>query len=242
MCSIGWVKLEDSWLLFKNRDRRADEPKQNYFFQDEEVFGFGDKRFEGFWFGANYKGLGIAAAYGPVNNELKDPMSECFWLVEKTLRKHSKAEEAVKFFVEEGKHLKKSFNLIIADREKAVELELFNGNYSIEIHEDKVFKTNHFTMMDKLNLDGNQKRVEISKARLKRFVKLAKCIKCVEDVKTVLSYHSENELESMCRHSKTQTIASAIFKFKDSGIEGWYVLDDFPHNNRWHFWETPKNI
>lgn len=72
MCSIGWVKLKDSWILFKNRDRAAGEPKENIFIQDGILVGFGDKKFPGLWAGMNKYGVGVTSAYGPIKDVPED--------------------------------------------------------------------------------------------------------------------------------------------------------------------------
>ncbi len=56
-------------------------------------------------------------------------------------------------------------------------------------------------------------------------------IENTDDLINVLGYHSEsNDYENICRHDKSETVASVVFEVKDKQIKVNYSLNEFPHN------------
>jgi len=229
MCSIGWLKLENSWIIFKNRDRTVGEPKENIFIQEKDVIGFKDKKFTGLWMGINKSGIGITTAYGPVKDVPKGLYPENFEVNKEVLVKCKTVKEATKMYLDLAKKLGRSFNVVLADSEHAVSLEILPKHHSKKSFDKIVSKTNYFTKLKKYNVD--KKRTKRSKIRLRKLMKLLPKVKSGKDLIPILGFHSENnQYENICRHNKHETVASAIFEIKENQIKIYYSLNDFPHN------------
>lgn len=228
MCSIGWLKLENSWILFKNRDRVVGEPKENTFIQDNDLVGFGDKKFLGIWIGINKHGVGVTTAYGPVKDVPIGLESENFETNEQVLRKCKSVEEATKMYLELAKKLGRSFNVIIVDSKHAVALEIIPNDSSEESFENIAVKTNYFTKLRKYNVD--KQRTERSDARLRKIMELLPRVKEGKDLIPILKFHSKtNDYQNVCRHDYAETVASAIFEVKENKIRIYSLLNQFPH-------------
>jgi len=229
MCSIGWLKLKDSWILFKNRDRSAGESKENILIKDNTLIGFGDKKFPGLWIGMNKYGVGVTSAYGPIKDVPEVLNPENFNASEEVLRKCWTAEEGVVLYLELAKNIGRSFNVLIADSSRAITLELILKDSSRVDFNKIAAKTNYFTELKKYNND--KEKTDRSAARLGKLTQLLPEVKNADDLIKVLGFHSEsNEYENICRHDKSETVASAIFEVKDKQVKVFYSLNEFPHN------------
>ena len=227
MCSIGWLKLEKSWILFKNRDRPVGEPKTSTFIQDTDIVGFGDKKFPGVWAGVNKYGVGIASAYGPLRDVVQGLKPENFEANEEVLRNCKTVEKAAELYLKLAKSLGRTFNIIIGDSTHAVALELIPNDSSRETFDRIVTKTNYFTVLTKYNV--NKERTERSTARARKLMELLPNVKNGKDMIPILKFHSKtNDYENICRHDITETIASAIFEISDK-MKIYYVLNGSPH-------------
>ncbi len=229
MCSIGWLKLEDSWILFKNRDRAVGEAKENVFIQDDDLVGFGDKKFPGLWIGINKYGVGITTAYGPIKDVPFGLTPENFEANEEVLRKCKTVKEATGMYLELAKELGRSFNIIIADSKHAVALETIPNDSSKEDFDKIVAKTNYFTKLKKYNID--KERIKRSDARFKKLMEFLPRVKDGKDLIPILKFHSKtNDYENICRHDYTETVASAIFEVRGGKIKIYYSLNKFAHD------------
>lgn len=228
MCSIGWLKLTDSWILFKNRDRVKGEPKRNVLIEDEDIMGFGDEGYPGIWLGMNRHGIGISTAYGPRMEVPKGMKPENFQVSERVLRETKSVEDAAKMYLEEMKNTGRSFNVVICDAEHSVALEIIQGKSSSETGRKMIARTNYFVLLNQENPgDEREKR---SRARYAKLMELLPSVDSSEDLMQVLKFHSENDLESICRHDSIETVASAIYEVRGKKVDVFYILNDFPHN------------
>jgi len=229
MCSIGWLKLDNSWILFKNRDRKASEPKENILIQDDDLVGFGDKKFPGLWVGINKYGIGIATAYGPIIDVPIGLKPENFEANEKILRKCKTVEEAKKIYLALAKNLGRSFNVIISDSRHAIALEIIPNDVSEEKFDMVVAKTNCFTELKRYNV--NKEKTKKSEMRLRKLMELLQGVNSGKDMIPILKFHSKtNCYENICRHASAETVASVIFDIKDNKTYIYYLLNEFPHN------------
>jgi hypothetical protein len=230
MCSIGWKKLKDGYLLFKNRDRYPTELIKNRLIEDDLIVGFGDDIFPGLWFGINKKyNFAILTAWGP--RDSKEP-EEDFQVLENALRISTNAEKAADKFHELAHgNLKKPYNLIFADPEKALALEWTPQKHMIQEFTGMAVKTNDFSYLEEFNSDASH--AQRSSARRKNLEYIFPTHKSPDELKSLLAYHSdENELANVCRHDYAQTIASVFAYVSKDEIKIYYSLNHSPdeHN------------
>lgn len=130
-----------------------------------------------------------------------------------------------------AENIGRSFNVIIGDSSHAVALEIIL-NDSLRTNSDKiVVKTNYFTELKKYNI--NKEKTRRSEARLEKIMKLLPAVNNGQDLISMLGSHSEdNDYENICRHDKSETVASAIFEIKGGRTKAYYLLNDFPHNKK----------
>ncbi len=230
MCSIGWIKLEDRWLIFKNRDRLREEKNRNNFIEiTKDAVLFKDKKMPGAWFGLNKYGLAIATAWGPVTHIPRRRVNENFSVVELLLQQAKSAEEAKNIYPSLAAELSRSFNLIFADQKHAYDLEQIRSNMYVGNHVKSVFKTNHFEHLRHYNLEGS--RYETSKARLKKMHSAH--ISSVDDILSILSDHHDSTHHSLIRKDDCETIASAVFEVKGKDVAVYYALNCEPEKSKY---------
>lgn len=238
LCSIGWIRLRDGYLLFKNRDRPEGEEKANYI-EEDGILAFKDRSEPGIWLGVNRHGVGVATAWGPDVNVRKGLEPDNFRLLEEILRSAKGREEAEKAFLESAPELGRSYNVIIADARAATEIEYMRGRKSVHSAEDFLVKTNHFTRMEELNIPG--RRLDNSRERLIFLGKEAKDAEKAEDLIPVLGHHAKERIRDVCRHEESETVATAILEVKDD-VRALYCLNIPPHENRFEvkIWQMQK--
>jgi hypothetical protein len=231
MCSIGWIKLNDSWILFKNRDRAVGEPKENFIIQDDTLIGFGDRKFPGLWIGINKFGVGVTSAYGPLK-DICGLEPENFEANEAVLRESSTTDEAVRTYSELAKKLGRSYNILITDSSRAIALEIIPNDLSKTTYKKIAAKTNYFTELTKYNID--QERTERSVARRKKIMEFLPKARGSEEVMSILKFHSKtDDLENICRHDKNETVGSAIFEINNKSLHLRYLLNKSPHSGEY---------
>jgi len=231
MCSIGLLKHEDHWLLFKNRDRAVEEKNRtNYIEITDDAILFKDKKMPGALLGINKHGLGIATAWSSVISTPRNKPKENFEIIERILKETKTAAQAKDAYPPYAQDIGRSYNLIIADQKRAYEIEQIRSIVHIAQHKANVMKTNHFEHLKVYNLEGP--RYDDSKSRLRKLKELVHNVKKPEDLFHVLSYHSElNKSESICRRSEYETVASAIISIKGSDVTVYYALNEEPTTN-----------
>lgn len=228
MCSIGWKRLEDGFLVFKNRDRYGHEDIKNRIIEDESVIGFGDNTFPGFWFGLNKKhSFAVLTAWGPKIEKQKG-LDEDFVVVEQVLRESTNPESALKKFLALAEEkLGRAYNLIFADSQKAILLEWTPNKHSSYVLDGMATKTNDFVRLYEFN--KNDPHALGSSMRRKRLEFLFSRAESHEQMKSMLAYHSEtNEMENICRHDYAKTISSVFAYVKSDSIHLFYSLNQSP--------------
>jgi hypothetical protein len=234
MCSIGWKKLRDGYLLFKNRDRYPSEKIENKLVEDELIVGFGDDTFSGLWFGINKKyNFAILTAWGPRSRHEPQEMEDNFHVVEETLRNSISATDAAEVFAKIAHNkLKKSYNLIFADSQSAFALEWTPQKHLIQKFSGMAVKTNDFSILEEFN--AGDTHAPRSAARRKNLEYIFPNHESVEEMKSLLSYHSdENELANVCRHDYATTIASVFAYVTKQEIRLYYSLNHTPDEHHY---------
>lgn len=231
-CTIGWIKTKDGFLLFKNRDRKKEEPKGNYFHKDKDVITFEDKKYKGCWIGVNKYGIGVVSSAGPLADVPNDYqcVDECFEANKQVLLESKSLEEATNLYIEffRGQKIGKSYNVIIGDKNKANIIELFLDKTNVKTSNKSIFRTNNFETMRQYNtIPQRTKRSELRLRTLKRLIGEG-----AEDAKgliPILSYHSsEDNNENICRHDVSHTVGSAIMKVKEREVDICSLLNESP--------------
>jgi hypothetical protein len=113
-------------------------------------------------------------------------------------------------------------NLILADRDSMLGLELAGNDHSIEWSERKVLRTSHHIMLDTeetLRLEGNS--YDESVKRVERAYDLIREVKTVSDVFAMLKDHGDAQgPTSICRHpggsSQVKTTMSYVIEVDHS--------------------------
>jgi len=229
-CTIGWIKTESGFILFKNRDRGEGENiLSNFLSQTSKMATFEDKKFKGCWLGIS-KHIGINSSLGPYRENPKGYSSENenFEINKIVLQKARSVEEAAdlyqKLFFE--KKIGKSYNVIICDSRHANIIELAPGKARVKNAKDSVFRTNTFLLMKELNKDSEI--VERSEKRLKKVVEMAKGAKKAEDFIPILKSHSKNEKENICRHDYAVTVGSVSLEVKRNEMVVCHLMNKSP--------------
>ena len=232
-CTIGWIKTKEGYILFKNRDTRKKYLKDNSFQKTKNLVRIGYKSGRnGCWIGVNNYGIGFTSAKGPYRK-----VSEGYstWIKfneigEKVLKKARNLEEALNLFIDSYKKQKvgESANVLLCDKNRAYLLELCLGNVKIKKYSRSVFKTNHFELMK--NFNKNFKSLNASLKRLKKFKNLFKDYKpkTAEGLIPLLTYHSRDSEENICRHGRIMTVGSSIFEFSATKIVVLYSINEAP--------------
>ena len=190
-------------LLFKNRDMTIKDHRDELFY-DIDCFGIrgvdnvtGEPG--GLAIGVNRSGLAIA------NTHVRNTEDPSYHLLTEQLLMFAKdAEDGLSMTVD---HLKTGRNyqwgnLILADKNSMLGLEIAGNDHSIEWSERRVLRTSHHIMLDTdevLRSDGNA--YEQSVKRVERGYDLIREVKTVSDVFAMLKDHGDAQGPcSLCRH------------------------------------------
>ena len=214
-CTIGWIKTENGYILFKNRDTLKEFMHTNRFKENDKIVGIGYNTRKGMWIGINKHNIGFTSSKGPHRKRDEIPSWIEFNVIgEYVLKRSESLDEAVSLFIKEYKHKKvgESANILLCDNKKAVVLELCQGKVKVREYYNDIFVTNHFRYLKKYNSFLNS--LETSKLRLKKIKKLFRNKKVREsvDLFPLLKYHSRDTRRNICRHGKVVTVASAVFE------------------------------
>lgn len=234
-CTIGWIKSREGCIIFKNRDTGKNLRGDLLKITRNSIKICHHSGRKGCWIGVN-KWFGFASAKGPYRelSENCSPYAKFDEIGELILEKANNLEKALKLFIESYKKQKigKSANILLCNPNKAYLIEFCSGKINIKTYSRFVFRTNHFLSMRKFN--RNFEFLNTSVKRLKKFRELVSIYKPknAEQLIPLLSYHSENAEESICRHGTISTLGSAIFEISKNSITLWYSLNDNPCRNK----------
>lgn len=203
-------------LLFKNRDMIIKNHRDELFY-DIDCFGIrgidnvtGESG--GLAIGVNRNGLAIA------NTHVKNTSDPSYHILTEQLLMFAKdAEDSLTMTVD---HLKKGRNyqwgnLILADNDSMLAIEIAGDEHSIEWSERRVLRTSHHIMLDTeetltaegTGYDGSVKRVE-------RGYELLRNITTVEQVFSLLKDHNGHPGQSsICRHSEAGNDSSTVMSY-----------------------------
>ncbi|MHA1634190.1 MAG: carcinine hydrolase/isopenicillin-N N-acyltransferase family protein [Candidatus Thorarchaeota archaeon] len=190
-------------LLFKNRDMTIQDHRDELFY-DVDCFGIRGinnvtEETGGLAVGVNRNGLAIA------NTHVRNTNDPSYHLLTEQLLMFTKdAEDSLSMTVD---HLHRGRkyqwgNLILADRDSILGLELAGSDHSIEWSERRVLRTSHHIMLDTeetLRSEGNVYDQSVKK--VEHGYELIRQVKTVDDVFTMLKDHGEiHGSTSICCH------------------------------------------
>lgn len=229
-CTTGWIKTQPGFILFKNRDRRPEENiLSNFICKDDKLVTFEDETFKGCWFGIN-KYIGVTSTAGPSRDvpEGYTCENENFELNKIVLQKAKSVEEATELYQKLffRQKIGESYNVIICDSKHANIIELILDKASIKTVNESAFRTNTFLFMKKYNKDP--KIVDRSRQRLKKVLELVQNVKKAEDITPILKFHSNNNMENICRHDYSVTVGSVALELRGDEIIIYYLLNKSP--------------
>jgi hypothetical protein len=238
-CTIGWIKTEKGALFFKNRDTNEKYLKTNLLKKEKMFIKFGYLDRKGCWIGINKYGIGFASSEGPYR---KIPVGYFSWkkfneVGEFVLKKSKSLREAVELFIKVyRKHrIGASANILLCDNQRAHLLEICLDKINDKVYSNLVFKTNHFERLEEFN--SYLPSLEVSELRLKKFKKIFKETKPKNGKELIhlLTYHSRNAKENVCRHGKIMTVGSVIFEILPHSIICRYSLNSSPCKKKYKF-------
>jgi len=203
-------------LLFKNRDMTIEDHRDEMFY-DVDCFGIrgvdnvtGETR--GLAIGVNRNGLAIANTH--VRNT---PDPSYHTLTEQLLMFTKDAEDSLSMTVD---HLQKGRryqwgNLVLADHDSMLGIELAGSEHSIEWSERRVLRTSHHIMLDtEETLRSEGIAYDDSVKRVERGYDLIRKVSTVEEVFTMLGNHGESQgPTSICRHPGPTSEAATTMSY-----------------------------
>ncbi|MFW9957976.1 MAG: carcinine hydrolase/isopenicillin-N N-acyltransferase family protein [Candidatus Odinarchaeota archaeon] len=203
-------------LLFKNRDMISQNHRDEIFY-DVDCFGIrginnATGKVEGITIGINRHGLAIA------NTHVKSTPDPSFHkLTEQLLMFAKDAEDCVGMTVDQLKTAKGYpwGNLVLADLDSMLVIELAGSDHSLEWSERRVLRTSHHIMLDTEDVLRNEGiDYESSVKRVERGYELIRHISKVQDVFLLLKDHGDSEgRSSLCRHPEGDDSVATIMSY-----------------------------
>ncbi len=197
MCTTGAVKIDGSFVLFKNRDpvipMKADDRPNVFEGRVRRLIVSND---EGSYAGLNEHGVGIVCSFVKLleGDELEQARTFLNLLPELLDTK------SLKETVDKLERMEKKFtaNFVLADEHKCFFLEYAPDRKEIRKVEERVVRTNHFSCnpLDKRTPESfpwNFKRYERANA-------LITGVRSIDDLKKLLSDHQDYPEYSICNH------------------------------------------
>lgn len=214
-------------LLFKNRDMTNKDHRDELFY-DVDCFGIRGVdnvtgEVGGLAIGVNRNGLAIA------NTHVKNTSDPSYHILTEQLLMFAKdAEDSLTMTVD---HLKKGRNyqwgnLILADNDSMLAIEIAGNEHSIEWSERRVLRTSHHIMLDTEETSiAERTGYDSSVRRVERGYELLRNITTMEQVFSLLKDHNGNPSQSsLCRHpegiDESSTVMSYIMEVDHSHESG----------------------
>jgi hypothetical protein len=196
---------ERKTLLFKNRDMTRRDHRDELFY-DVDCFGIrgvdnATGELGGLAIGVNHHGLAVANTH--VRNT-DDP--SYYLLTEQVLMFAKDAEDGlgmVRDHLKAGRKYQWG-NLVLADHDSMLVIELAGGEHSIEWSERKVLRTAHHIMLDtEEDLRSNDAEEYLNSVkRVERGYDLIRQVSSVSDVFNILKDHGDGPGQSsLCKHA-----------------------------------------
>jgi hypothetical protein len=194
---------EKKTLLFKNRDMQTSQHVDDLFY-DIDCFGVrGVDRVtgavEGLAIGVNRHGLAVA------NTHVRNTSDPSYYILTEQLLMFAKdAEDGLSMTVdqlEKGRTYQWG-NLVLADHDSMLVIELAGNDHSIEWSERRVLRTGHHIMLDTDQvLRDEAAKYDSSVKRVERGYDLIRQVSTIDDVFSLLRNHGEKQgQDSLCRH------------------------------------------
>ncbi len=164
MCTIGWLKTDNGYIVFKNRDsRRADSV-----LSIGDIVKFGYEERKGCWLCVG--DIAYASARGPLRRSFQE-WKKYNRIAERVVPSKKRLRKAVDAFLQEALQVNDSFVGIFANKRKVYVLEIVKGKYEIEEAKKSVVRTNHFLLLEEFNngfrgLNESQERLYLAKRLL----------------------------------------------------------------------------
>jgi hypothetical protein len=232
LCSIGWLKTEGGWLLFKNRDRyKSRKPARNYLEATDNTLLFKDREHPGTWLGINRHGLGIVTSLGAVESVTKKSYEENLLAIELALQEAETLKQAMDICSVLGEEVDAPYSIIFADSEQAFCMEQMGRKTKVERSKKRALRTNHLLKLDEFNYTGEE--FANSKKRLEVLRSLTDGRIGLDGIKAALKYRSEENSASPNRIGKFETIACAILEIKGKNVTANYLLNKAPHKGEY---------
>jgi hypothetical protein len=203
-------------LLFKNRDMITQNHRDEIFY-DIDCFGIrginnATGEIGGLAIGVNRQGLAIANTH--VRNT---PDPSYYMLTEQLLMFAKDAEDSLAMTVEQLKMGKRYQwgNMVLADNDSMLVIELAGSDHSIEWSERRALRTGHHIMLDTekaLRDEGHD--YDSSVKRVERGYNLIRKATRVQDVFSLLKDHGDGEgKSSICRHPEGEDRSSTVMSY-----------------------------
>ncbi|MCF2136744.1 MAG: C45 family peptidase [Candidatus Thorarchaeota archaeon] len=196
-------------LLFKNRDMNTEHQKDTLFY-DVDCFGVkginvvtGDV--SGLAIGVNRYGLTVANTH--VRNTDNPSYHE---LTEQILMFAKDAEDGLSMVEDHLKSGRKYQwgNLILADLDSVLAIEIALDDYSVETSKRKVLRSSHHIMLD------TETMYDTSVRRVERGYELIKNVDNVKDIFELLKDHGEQKGQSsICMHPEKDGDAKTVMSY-----------------------------
>ena len=222
MCTIGWIRRPDSFILFKNRDAPKRSTNTSKLLISNKLIAGSYKSRKGIWIGINRYGIGFVSALGPYRNSKKDwirvnELGESVLLLSRDL------DNALERFLAgfHGEYLDTSANVILANSNKAYLIEILPEKSNVSVCSKRCMATNHFRHFEEAN--KSFLNLENSILRLAKAEKLLSKTRTAEEVTDVLDYRSDNPDESTCRLGKVMTVSSLVIEFMEKRVRALYA-------------------
>ncbi len=208
-------------LVFKNRDLATGDHRDTLFY-DVDCFGVRGidavtGRVDGLAIGVNRYGLAVA------NTHVRNTDEPSYHVLTEQILMFAKDAEDGLSMVED--HLKSGRryqwgNLVLADNDSMLVIEIAGDDYSVEWSKRKVLRTSHHIMLD----TGDEVReyltkiapnaYEASMKRVDRGYELIRHVDNVKDVFDLLKDHGESKgLSSICMHPESDGHPSTVMSY-----------------------------
>jgi hypothetical protein len=211
-CTIGAKVISNHFFLFKNKDLRYNDFKDQAIF-DDNIFAvtgvnIGTGELSGVSIGINRWGLAACSANVLATNDQSYDL-----LLDKILRNSRSINDAYRTILDSFRN-RESYqwcNIVVATLDRLAVFEIGPGIVDKEEHTEQVVRTNHHIMLStkvslsELNREKElENRILLSEKRRQQASKLIENVSTLENVIGLLSHHSETKgYDSICRHRLT---------------------------------------
>ena len=215
MCTTGAIKINGSFVLFKNRDPvRPMEPNDKPNIFEGKVKRLIVSNNEGSYAGLNEYRIGVVCSFVEVLPGDSSEQARIFLNILPNVLETKTFNQTINNI----KNTKEIFgaNFIVANPKQCYFIEYLPNKKAIKEVKNEIIKTNHFSILEDPrkpeDLPWNFKRY-------KRANQLIKQVKAIEDIKKLLADHKDYPEYSICNHGNfAPTGSSYILDLKNKKI------------------------